>query len=226
MKPAIAYTRVSTEEQAREGVSLEAQELRIAAYCMAHDLEIIESCTDAGISGKTIEARPGLQRAILEACEHKAALVVYSLSRASRSTRDTIDLAEKLSRHGADLVSVTEHIDTTTAAGKMFFGIMAVLNQFEREQLAERVKMGMEQKKRKGESTGTPPYGWAVGENGKTLVENEKEQTNIYLIKSLHSEGMSLRSIRAYLSDHKIPSRSGSTSWRLDTINKIIKEGE
>ena len=112
---AVTYVRVSTDEQATEGVSLEAQQAKLAAWANLNDAEIIGSYSDAGISGCR-EDRPGLTQAIAHACREGAVVVVYSLSRLSRSTTLTIKLADELAKNGADLVSITEKIDTTTAA--------------------------------------------------------------------------------------------------------------
>jgi len=76
--------------------------------------------------------------------------VVYSLSRLSRSTKDTLQIAEKLDKAGADLVSLSEQIDTTSASGKMVFRLMAVLNEFERDQISERTSAALQHKKAKG----------------------------------------------------------------------------
>jgi DNA invertase Pin-like site-specific DNA recombinase len=73
---------------------------------------------DEGLSGKRADNRPGLQGAIAHACETHGVLVVYSLSRLARSTRDAIDIAERLAKCKADLVSITEKIDTTTSMGR------------------------------------------------------------------------------------------------------------
>ena len=124
---AIGYVRVSTAEQAAEGVSLDAQRARIAAWAHANAAELTAVYTDAGLSGGRADNRPGLQAALDAACTAKAALVVYSLSRLARSTRDAITISERLDQAGADLVSLSEKIDTTTAAGKMVFRMLAVL---------------------------------------------------------------------------------------------------
>jgi DNA invertase Pin-like site-specific DNA recombinase len=124
---AIGYVRVSTAEQATEGVSLDAQRARIAAWARANDAELVDVFTDAGLSGGRADNRPGLQAALDRACSGQAALVVYSLSRLARSTRDAITISERLDTAGADLVSLSEKIDTTTAAGKMVFRMLAVL---------------------------------------------------------------------------------------------------
>ena len=88
-----------------------------------------------------------LQSAIEEACKTKSALVVYSLSRLARSTKDTIAIGEQLDKAGADLVSLSEKIDTTSAAGKMIFRMLAVMADFEKDQISERTKMATRQRR-------------------------------------------------------------------------------
>jgi site-specific DNA recombinase len=134
----VGYTRVSTDEQARSGQSLDAQEASIREWADRAHIHILRIFEDAGISGTKLRQRPALQDALRLSCEQKAVLVVYSLSRLSRSTKDTLQIAEKLDRAGADLVSLSEKIDTTSASGKMLFRLMTVLNEFERDQIPER----------------------------------------------------------------------------------------
>ena len=131
MKQAIGYVRVSTEQQANEGVSLEAQKAKIAAWCAAHEYELVQVFVDAGISGKKMENRPELLKA-RAAVKKGMALVAYSLSRLARSTKDLIHISEEVAKKNGDLVSLSEQIDTTTAAGKMMFQMLAVLSEFER----------------------------------------------------------------------------------------------
>lgn len=152
---AVLYIRVSTESQAVEGVSLEAQQARLEAWAVANDFSVINAYVDAGLSGGRSDNRPGLQGAIADACTHRAVLVVYSLSRLARSTKDTIAIGERLSKSGADLVSLSGKIDTTSAAGKMIFRMLAVLAEFERDQISERTTMALAHKGLKGERTGT-----------------------------------------------------------------------
>ena len=113
-KRAVGYCRVSTDRQANEGVSLDAQREAVQAWATANGYKLGKLHVDAGISGKRAENRPALQAAIADACNPPAALVFYSLSRLARSVKDTINIAERLNRAGADLVSLTENIDTTT----------------------------------------------------------------------------------------------------------------
>lgn len=125
----IGYVRVSTEGQATEGVSLDAQEKKIRAWAELKGVSEVEIFIDAGVSGCSADNREAPQDA-LRAIAEGDALVVYSLSRLARSTKDTLEIADRLDRLGADLVSLSENIDTTTAAGKMVFRILAVLSEF------------------------------------------------------------------------------------------------
>lgn len=147
----IAYVRVSTEEQARDGISLDAQREKAAAW---RDLlapgAALQVFADEGISGASMKHRPGLEQALAAAQGPGVVLLVYSLSRLSRSTRDTLAIAERLERQESELVSLSERIDTTTAAGKMVFRMLAVLAEFERDQISERTSAAMQELKRQG----------------------------------------------------------------------------
>src|SRR5690349_10651862 len=114
---ATIYVRVSTTIQALEGVSLDAQEAKARAWAITNGYGVGDVFSDAGISGKRAANRPGLQSALRQVCAARGnVLVVYSLSRLARSTKDAISIAERLDKAGADLVSLTERIDTTSAA--------------------------------------------------------------------------------------------------------------
>ncbi len=222
MKKAIAYCRVSTEGQAVDGVSLDAQKGKISAWAELNGFELVAVEVDAGLSGGRADNRPGLQAALNHACKEKAALVVYSLSRLARSTKDAIAISERLDKSGADLVSLSERIDTTSAAGKMIFRLMAVMAEFERDQISERTSCALQHKKSKGERVGTIPLGFKVSTDGVKLERNELEAPAIQVILKLHSAGKSLRKIRAELEKRNVRNRAGNTKWRLDTLNAII----
>lgn len=222
MKKAIGYVRVSTEDQAREGVSLDAQEAKVKAWADLNEYELTGLYTDAGISGKRADNRPGLQEA-LQSVSKGDALVIYSLSRLARSTRDTLDIADLLAKKGADLVSISEKIDTTTAAGKMVFRMLAVLNEFERDQISERTRTALQYKKAKGEKTGGDvPYGFDLGTDGH-LVKNKMEQRAIDLIGELKAKGYSLRAIARELKAKGYRTKRGKATWNPKTISVILK---
>ena len=218
---AIGYIRVSTHGQVEEGVSLEAQQAKIEAWCLANDYQLVEVFTDAGISGKAVDNRDGLQQA-LDSMDQGIALVTYSMSRISRSTRDMLSLADKLEKVGADLVSLTEKIDTTTAAGKMVFRMLAVLNEFERDQVSERTKAALAHKKAKGERVGTVPYGYSLADDGINLIDNPAEKAILQDIQQLRREGYRLREITEQLNKDGLLTRRG-TEWRLQYVHNLLK---
>jgi len=169
MKQAIGYIRVSTEKQANEGVSLEAQEAKIVTWCKANGYELVKVYVDAGISGKRMDTRKELLAA-LASLKKGMALVSYSLSRLARSTKDALAIGEAVAKKKADMVSLTEQIDTTTAAGKMMFQMLSVLAEFERNLVAERTTNALQHKKRSGQKyTNQTPYGFEAIEG--RLVE-------------------------------------------------------
>ncbi len=144
MRTVIAYTRVSTEEQANVGVSLAAQERQLRAHCDARSLALLRVECDEGVSGSRLRTRAGLQRALAslrtgEAC----GLVVTKLDRLSRSTRDVLDLVALADRQGWELHSLGEQLVTSSPHGRFFVTMLAGLAQMEREQIAERTRAGM-----------------------------------------------------------------------------------
>ena len=195
---AIGYARVSTEGQVEDGISLEAQQARIRAWCEANGYSLAGLHVDAGLSGSRSDNRPGLQKAIVEVCNHKGALVVYSLSRLARSTKDAIVISERIAKSGADLVSLTEKLDTSTAAGKLFFRLMISLNEFERDQIAERTKGALSHMRIQGKRiSGRLPYGYDLSKDGSTLIPNTDEQEGLRRIQTLRAGGYGRRRIAA-----------------------------
>jgi DNA invertase Pin-like site-specific DNA recombinase len=148
----VGYVRVSTQEQAESRLGLEAQRAAITAWAASRGLEVT-IYEDAGITGTSMEKRPALEAA-LRAAADGAVLVAYSLSRFARSTRDMLIIAERLKRQGADLVSLTESIDTTTATGRLVFTLLSALSQFERDLTAERTKAALAALKARGVKLG------------------------------------------------------------------------
>lgn len=220
---AIGYVRVSTEGQAQEGVSLEAQRARIAAWCTANEYTLIEIHADAGISGGRADNRPALQTALAQACRLKAVIVVYSLSRLARSTKDAISISERLAKSGADLVSLSERIDTTSASGKMVFRMLAVLAEFERDLVAERTKGALSHLRTQGKRiSGVAPFGFDLSADEKSLVPNPQEQEGLALIRSLRAQGLGRRRIAAALSTRGIPTKTGA-AWSPQAVGGIIR---
>lgn len=219
---AVGYVRVSTEGQATEGVSLEAQEARIRTWCEGNGYTLSAVHVDAGLSGSKATNRPGLQAALTQACGSRAALVVASLSRLARSTKDTLGIAERLEKAGADLVSLSERIDTTNAAGKMVFRMLAVLAEFERDQVSERTKAALQHKKTKGERVGTLPFGYHLAADGISLEENGEEQRTLHALLRFRGEGHSFRKTADLLNQKGFRTRRG-TPWRFQYVAALAR---
>ena len=195
---AVIYLRVSTTGQVEEGVSLAAQEAKARSWCDLNDCQVKAVFIDAGISGGRADNRAGLQNA-LSSCGTGDVLVVYSLSRLARSTRDTIEISELLTKKGVDLVSLSEKIDTTSASGKMIFRLLAVMAEFERDQISERTSAALQYKKNQGECVGTIPYGSSLADDGVRLIPNAAEAGLVCAAKKLQAQGCSLRQIASGL---------------------------
>ncbi len=221
---AVAYTRVSTVGQVNEGVSLEAQHERIRAYCAASGWALSDGdfFTDAGISGKRMGNRPGLRSALDRSCEAAAVLVVYSISRLARSVRDTLDIAERLSKSGADLAAVADQIDTSSASGKMIFRILAVIAEFERDIISERTKAALHHKRAQRQVIGQVPYGRRIGGDGLVEVD-EAEVKLIGFIDSMRRSGCSLRTIAKLLTSRGDRTKNGSPAWSHTSVDDILK---
>jgi len=204
----VGYARVSTEEQAREGVSLEAQEAKIRAWwALSGDGRELVLLRDEGLSGSRMD-RPGLEAA-LAACRRGGALVVYSLSRLARSTRGTLDVAARLEKAGCELVSLSERIDTGSAAGRMVFRMLAVLAEFERDQVAERTRMAMAHMRARGERISR--FAASSPEAAARAV-------------ALRAEGLSLRTIGRRLDEEGYRTVTG-VSWGAKVVRSMTLRG-
>lgn len=221
-KTAVGYVRVSTERQATEGVSMEAQEARIRAWAAYQGIELAAVHVDAGLSGGRADNRPGLQAALADVCKRRGILVVYSLSRMARSTTDAGNISKRLEKAGADLVSLSEKIDTTSAMGRFVYRMLASLAELEREQISERTTDALAFKRRQGKRiSGRIPYGYRL--EGKDLVEVPAEQEVIRLILEWRARGISLRAIAAELEARQVTRQNGSTSWPSNVVLMIAR---
>ena len=157
------YIRVSTQEQVKEGYSIEAQTERLTAYCKAKSWAIYDVYTDAGFSGSNTQ-RPALQQLFADIdAGHADCVLVYKLDRLSRSQKDTLYMIEDVFlSHNVDFVSMQENFDTSSSFGRAMIGILSVFAQLEREQIRERVTMGRAERAKAGlwHGGGYRPYGY------------------------------------------------------------------
>ena len=219
---AIGYVRVSTQGQVEEGVSLAAQEAKIRAWAESNGAAEVLVFRDEGISGKRTKNRPGLADA-LDAAGKGDALVCYSMSRLSRSTRDMLDIAEVLRKHGAELVSLSENIDTTSAAGKMVFQVLAVLAEFERNQISERTRASLQYKKHRGEKLGGAHCPFGYEDNDGKLIPVPEEQKVIKQVRLWHRQEWSLREIARKLEAKHVPRKAGGDKWYAVNVQRVIQ---
>ena len=165
-KKLLGYCRVSSDEQAAHGISIDAQHDILNGYA-AMSQAPIEIFEDAGFSGKNTN-RPALQRmlAVVRA-GGVSSVVVWKLDRLSRSLRDTLAMIEdEFLPLGVSLVSVTESIDTSTPSGRMMLNLLASFAQLEREQDSDRVVMAHKHLARDCKYLGGHiPLGYCVDEN-------------------------------------------------------------
>ncbi|WP_100523396.1 recombinase family protein [Mycobacteroides abscessus] len=180
---AALYIRVSTQEQVQDGFSISAQRERLTAFVHSQDWEIVDYYIDEGQSAKDLE-RPHLQRLIQDVEEKNIDVVlVYRLDRLTRSVTDLYKLLDHFDKHKTAFRSATEVYDTTTAMGRLFITLVAALAQWERENLAERVRVGMQQMVKEGKwHGGIVPYGyeWNKGESLEIVDHEAKIVKSIY----------------------------------------------
>ena len=215
---AIGYVRVSTDEQAKSGLGLEAQIAKIKAYAELFDIELTEIIMDEGMSGKTLE-RDGLKKAIKMLKDKKVEGMV--IAKLDRLTRNVADLGTLVSTvfDKAELYSVSEQINTKNAAGRLVLNVLVSVAQWERETICERTKDALQAKKARGEKTGgNVPFGYEEV-NGK-LIRNEEEQAIINEIKKLKESGLSLRKIAEELNGRGVATKNGK-AWTAVQIQRI-----
>lgn len=241
MKQAIIYTRFSPRPDVDTSMSCEFQEQKCREYCKLYDIDVLAVYYDKNISGKRADNRPGLQNAMVHVCKERGVLVVYSLARFARSTKDAIVMSETLKKNNADLAMVTENIDTSTPFGRFYYVVAAAFGQLERETTAERTSVALKHRQDKGfRVSRRTPYGYMLDPanpkkiikdrktgNIKTIpcriIQNPDEQVVVNVIIGLHNRGFRIVEILHHLQDNDIKPRIGTKMWQHSTINKIIK---
>lgn len=206
----VVYVRVSTEKQADHGLSLEAQQAKIRAYAELYGLELVETVLDAGLSAKSLK-RPGLARALamLKSGEAEALLVV----KPDRLTRSVWDLGRLVADYfaapnGPALLSVSEQVDTRTAAGRLVLNVLGAVSQWEREAIGERTSIAMRHMSWRGQYVGRAPrFGYRLAQDGR-LEALETEQAAIREARALRAAGLSLRAVASRLESQGFRTRA------------------
>lgn len=172
------YIRVSTLDQARDGYSLAAQRKSLEEWCDANGCTVYRVYEDAGISGKDIKHRPAMLEMLDDISTVGIDLVlVWALSRLTRSVADLYDTYNRLQKYGCNIRSYTEPFDTTTPIGRAMMGICGVFAQMERELTAERVRAAMGERATEGKRTCNEVLGYDLdGKDGLKINQDEAQR--------------------------------------------------
>lgn len=216
---ALAYTRVSTEEQVN-GVSLDNQIARIREYCAYRGFELVSEVRDEGISGGKNKGRAGFME-VLDAVETQAVevIVLYSLERLSRDMLTLLALERLLDEFDCELHTCEGAVDTSCPDGWLSFAMKALLGEHERRQVKHRTKKALQHKKGNGHVVGSIPYGFR--RDGDNLVPIQKEQTVIAQVNEWYSAGTNVASIQRRLKEQGTKTRDGK-DWHSEQVKRLI----
>lgn len=218
------YVRVSTQEQAKEGYSITEQIQRLTKFSEAHDWFIVNTYVDAGYSGSNIN-RPALQDLIADVRSGKIdKVLVYKLDRLSRSQKDTLKLIEDVFLpNNTDFESMSEKLDTGTAQGRLFLGILAAFAQLEREMIKERMSMGIDARIKEGKWKGGAhiPFGYDYDPDQNKLIINAYDSMIVKMIFTDFTSGKSIGSIEQKMIENGYTFKSGNSDRR--TIKYVLR---
>ena len=190
---AVIYIRVSTLDQAREGYSLQAQRRVLTDWALARGYTVVEIYADEGISGKDIEHRPAMQRLLSDAvAKYFDVVLVWALSRLTRSVADLYNTWEILQANHIGLISHTEAFDASTPTGRAMMGLLGVFAQMERELTAERVRAAMLERAMQGKRTANEVLGYDLdGADSYKINEAEAERVRYIFAAYLKHHNLS-----------------------------------
>jgi site-specific DNA recombinase len=216
----VAYCRVSTKDQALNGVSLEDQEARLRAYCSAMGWDGVEVLVDAGCSASSLH-RPAMENLIERVSRGEIArVVVTKFDRAARSLRDLLYLVDLFTKYDVAFVCTGLNIDTSTPTGRMMLSLLGAIAELEREMIIERTRDALTQKRRTGKAYSAAPFGYR--REGDSLVEEPTEQVALREAVRLDNEGLSFRKIGARLDEMGVRPHRGS-AWHASSVRAVLR---
>jgi len=229
-KKVAIYARVSTTEQAEEGYSIDEQIRVLKAFCEHEGYFIYDEYVDRGISGKNIAGRPAAQRLLADVEQKKFDIVlVWKMNRLARKSLDLMNIVEKLNSKNIAFRSYTEKYETETPTGKLQFQMMAAIAEYERNNIAENVKMGMLARAKEGRWNGGQVLGYDVVEipsdtkkrRDSHLVVNEREANVVRFIFQMYTSGHGYKSIANCINKKGYLTKKGNT-FSLNAIKTIV----
>ena len=217
---AALYARVSTEEQAVTGYSLDAQLEKMRMYCEIQNLTIAGEYVDDGYSG-TNTRRPAY-RHMFSPEERKKwdVLIVLKMDRIHRNSKEFILMMEDLKKHNQEFISTYEKFNTKAAVGRFALDMIQRIAQLESEQIGERTYIGMRQK---AETNGgvmgfNPPFGYGLEDGELFAIEGELD--TVRDIYTMYLSGMTTSDIAYNLNRECRLTRKGNpwNKYNLATI--------
>ncbi len=216
-----AYIRVSTDEQANEGFSIEAQKRNIIEWTIKHNYEIYDFYIDDGYSGKNLN-RPKIKKLLLDIKDNKFDIVlVYCLDRLTRDIVDLWTLIDNFKHYKIEFLSVTDQTTTSTAGDRLNLNIKGIFAQYERERIGERVAVAMEQRAKEGWYTGRVPLGYNYDSNTKMYSINEDEAKIVKRIFQMHIDGYGSNKICKKLNLEGLRNKRGN-EFAENSINYML----
>ena len=221
---AIAYLRVSTDQQAESGLGLEAQETAVRSAASRLRLDVVRVFVDGGTSGKLgIEDRPVLLDAVASLRRGDVLLV----AKRDRIGRDVIAVAmiERLvAKRGARVISAAgEGTESDDPAGLLMRRLIDSFAEYERLIISARTRAALGAKRRRKERvSGIVPFGYSLAADGRTLEVHTLEAVTVETIRRLRAEGRSLRAVAAALNEAGILTRA-RTPWRFEYVRSLLR---
>lgn len=210
------YPRVSTDDQVREGFSLDEQEKETKKLCMHKNYQIYKVYREEGVSAKNMN-RPKFQEMIQDLKDGKInRIIVYKLDRLTRSIQDLEVICKLIEKYHCSLDSVSEEINTDTATGVFFIRMTTILAQLEIERTSERTKFGLKGAAKNGHFCGKAPIGYR--KINKELVIDDLESEVVKEIFDDYVNGLSVCTITKKLNNKNALNRN----WRTTTIDRML----
>ncbi len=213
------YCRVSSESQATNGVSLQAQQERLEAFCVAKTWDVHRVYVDDGYSAATLD-RPAIQELLRDVKARRVGvIVVYRLDRLTRRLSDLESVLKVLEKYEATLASLSESLDASSASGRLMLNLLMSVAAWEREIIGERTAAALQYKKMHLSAYGTVPFGFL--REGDTLKPCEKELRTVKRIYQLRERGKTLREICDALQASGTRTKTGKR-FQPETVRLIL----